>query len=33
MKTPLQELIFDAYDCNNKICSFEKWQQVNGIKL
>ena len=28
-----KELIFDAYDCNNEICSFKKWQQVNGIKL
>lgn len=28
-----KELIFDAYDCNNEICTFEQWQQVNGIKL
>lgn len=28
-----KELIFDAYDCNNEMCTFEKWQQVNGIKL
>jgi hypothetical protein len=28
-----KELIKDAYECNNEICSFKQWQQVNGIKL
>jgi len=28
-----KKLIFDAYNCNNEICSFNKWQQVNGIEL
>ena len=28
-----KELIRDAYECNNEICSFIKWQQVNKLEL